>query len=192
MGLKVSLGWGVVSPWRQAHLPDGPLVGSPVGSGSLGSPRLASYGVYSLHVFPAVPSLGKLCSHEKPAGKFKSLILPRQPQPLRTRASINAEPRLLGGSILGGHVSWIELCTSSHSVRSHTPQSSLLFPRVPPELTPQALLLGPLMKKVSEPATWLPTQGAGQGSLCAHLSQELCWSSFHPLNQRPPSSSRVP
>lgn len=114
MGLKVSLGWGVVSPWRQAHLPDGPLVGSPVGSGSLGSPRLASYGVYSLHVFPAVPSLGKLCSHEKPAGKFKSLILPRQPQPLRTRASINAEPRLLGGPF------WEAMCPGLSCAQVHT------------------------------------------------------------------------
>lgn len=46
----------------------------------------------------------------------------------------------------------------------------------------KALLLGPLVKQVSELATWLPSQRVGQGNLCAHLSQGLCWSSFHPLN----------
>lgn len=132
MGLKVSLGGGVVSLWRQAGLPGGPLVGTPVGSGSSGSRCLASYRVCSLHVFPGVPSLGKLCSHEKLAEKFKSLIPPRQPQPVRARASINARPDLFGGPF------WEAMCPglSCAQVRSHTPHSFLLFPRVPPESNP--------------------------------------------------------
>lgn len=95
-----------------------------------------------------------------------------------------AQPHLFGGPF------WEAMCPGLSCAQVHT-LSSLTHPtplscflesllnRAPQT---QALLLGPLVKQVSELATWLPSQGVGQGSLCAHLSQGPCLSSFCPLN----------